>query len=76
MADAHHYASQGNQGNGAEAEFFGTQQARYGNIPGGFQLTVTFQRNPAAQTIHNQGLLGFSQAQFPGQAGMADGCLG
>ena len=66
MTDPHHGAAQGHHTNRSETEFFGPQQAGDGDITGRFELTVAFQHHPAAQAVHDQGLLGFGQAQFPG----------
>ena len=76
MADPHHSATQGHQGDRAETEFLGSQQAGNGDIAGCFELAIAFQRHPASQAVYDEGLLGFGQTQFPGEAGVADGCLG
>ena len=72
MAYPHHHAAQGNQRCGGEAELLGTQQCSDHNIATGLELTVNLNDYPAAQVIKHQGLMGFGQAELPGQTGMLD----
>ena len=72
MADAHHDAAQGHQRRGGKAELLGPQQGGDGHIAAGLQLTVDLDDDPAAQVVQHQGLVGFGQAELPGEAGMLD----
>jgi hypothetical protein len=64
------------QGNGAETEFLGTQQAGHSHVMGCFELTVALQHHPVTlRPFCTQGLLGFGKTQLPGQATIADGGL-
>ena len=75
VADPHHDAPQRHQGDGAEAELLGAQQAGHGHVMSGFaRPAVALQHHPVTQTVLYQGLLGFAQSQLPGQAAVADGC--
>ena len=48
-------------------------RAAHGQVAAGFQLAVGLQHHPAAQLVAHQRLVGFGQAQLPGQAGVLDG---
>jgi hypothetical protein len=53
MADAHHNhnTTEGDEGGGGESEFFGTEESRYGDVASGFELSVGFDDNAAAEVI-------------------------
>ena len=72
MADAHHDTAEGDEGSGGEAEFFGTEEGCYGDVPSGFELSVGFDDDAAAEVIQDEGLMGFSESEFPGQSGVFD----
>ena len=72
MAYAHHDTSRGYQGSGRETKFLSSKQAGNGYIPPGFKLSVTFQDYPVPQVIPYQGLLGFCDPEFPGEAGVLE----
>ena len=72
MALAHHDAAHGDQRRGGEAELLGAQQRGDGDVAAGLQLAVGLHADAAAQIVHHQHLLGFGEAQFPGNAGMLD----
>ena len=72
VALAQHDAAQGDQGRGGEAEFFRAQKRGDHDIAPGLQLAVSLHADAAAQVVHQQNLLGFRQAEFPGNAGMLD----
>ena len=76
VAHPHHHAAHGDQGGGGEAEFLRAQDAGDGHIPAAHQLAVGFQPDPGAQTVADQGLVGFRQAQLPGEPCVVDGAFG
>jgi hypothetical protein len=51
VADAHHDTAEGDEGGSGESEFFGTQEGGYGYISSGFELSVGFHHNAAAEVI-------------------------
>ncbi len=73
MALAHHDAAHGDQRRGGEAELFGAQQRGDGDVAAGLQFAIGLHADAAAQIVHDQHLLGFGEAQFPGDAGVLDG---
>ena len=73
VALAHHDAAHGDQRRGGEAELLGAQQRGDGHVAAGLQLAVGLHADAAAQVVHHQHLLGFGEAQFPGDAGVLDG---
>ena len=68
MANPHHPAAHGDQRRGGKAEFLRPQQQRYHHVVAGHQLAVRFQRHLLAKAVSAQHLMGFGQADFPGQA--------
>ena len=72
VALAHHDAAHGDEGHGGKAEFFRAKQRGDHHVAAGLQLAVSLHANAAAQIVQQQHLLRFSQAKFPGQAGMLD----
>ena len=73
VALAHHDAAHGDQRGGGEAELFGAQERGDGDVAAGLQFAVGLDADAAAQIVHHQHLLGFGEAQLPGDAGMLDG---
>jgi hypothetical protein len=51
MADAHHDTAEGDEGGGGESEFFGTEEGCYGYVTSGFELSVGFDDDAAAEVI-------------------------
>jgi hypothetical protein len=51
MADAHHNTAEGDEGSGGEAEFFSTEEGCYGYVSSGFELSVGFDDDAAAEVI-------------------------
>ena len=72
MALAHHHAAHGDQGGRGEAVLLGAQAGGDDDVAAGLELAVGLEPDPAAQAVANQGLLGLGQAQFPGNARVAD----
>ena len=72
VTDSHHDATQGHQWPGSESEFLRTEQGGYDHIPTGLELPICFNNDPVTQVVEHQGLVGFGQAKFPGQAGVFD----
>ena len=72
MALAHHDAAEGYQGRSGEAEFLSAQQGRDCDITTGGKFAIRLQANAAAQIIHDQNLLRFGEAQFPGRPGVLE----
>ena len=73
MAFAHHDTTLNHQRSGCDAPFFSTQEGSYGDVSSGFHLTVCLHGYAASQSVPHQGLVGFCEAEFPWQTGMADG---
>src|SRR5258706_1620069 len=73
VADAHHDAAGSDEGSGGEADFFSAEQHGDGDVAAGFDLAVGLEDDAAAEVVHHQDLLGFGQAEFPGDAGVFDG---
>ena len=68
MADTQVFAAQGNHGAGTEAKTFRSQDAGFDHVQASFQTSVHLQANLMAQTVFDQRLVGFRQAQFPRQS--------
>jgi hypothetical protein len=49
MADAHHNTAEGDEGGGGESEFFGTEEGSDRDVSSGFELSVGFDDNAAAE---------------------------
>ena len=75
MADAHHDAAHGDQRRGGKTEFLGAEQGGDDHVAAGLQLAVGLDDDAAAQIVEDQRLVGFGQAQFPGDAGVLDAGL-
>ncbi len=75
VADPHHGAAQDYQRRGGEAIFLRAQQGGDHHISTRFELAIRLHHDSAAQVIHNQSLMRFGQAQFPGQTGVLDAAL-
>ena len=76
VADAHHAASQGNERRCRKAEFLRTQHTGHRHIPPGHELAVGFDHDLLPQTVLHECLVGFGDAQLPGEAGIVDGRAG
>ena len=76
VAHTHHHAAHAHQRRRGKAEFLCTQHTGNGHIPAAHQLAVHFQCNPGAEAVQGQGLMGFRNAQLPGQTGIMDGAAG
>ena len=72
VALAHHDAAFDDQRRGGEAELVGTEQRADDDIAPGLHLAVGLHADAAAQAVEHQCLLGFSQAELPGRAGVLD----
>ncbi len=73
MALAHHDAAHGDERRGGEAELFGAEQGGDGDVAAGLELAIGLQADAAAQIVHDEHLLGFGEAELPGDAGVLDG---
>ncbi len=76
MADAHHDATERDEGSGAKPELLGAEQRGDDDVASGFQLAVGFDGDAAAQVVEDQGLVGLGEAQFPWKTGVFDRGLG
>ncbi len=76
VADTHHHTAHGHQGRCGKAEFFRAQYRRDRHIPAAHQLAVRLNADLISQAVHEQGLMGFRQSQFPGKARVMDGAPG
>ena len=72
VADAHHDAAHRDQRGGREAELVGAQQRADDDVAPGLDLTVDLDRDPAAQVVEQQRLLGLGQPDLPRHAGGLD----
>ena len=75
IAHAHHRAAHSNQRAGGKAKFLCAEQAGDGNIAAGHQLGVSLNDNAGTQTVLNQSLMGFCNAQLPRQTGIVNRAL-
>ena len=71
MADTQHMAADGQERRRTETEDFSAEESGDGDVAAGEQFAVDFQGDAVAQAVEEQCLLDFGQADFPGQAGMA-----
>ena len=72
VALAHHDAAFHDQGRGSKAEFISTQQGANSYVATRLHLTVGLHANATTQAVQHQGLLRFSQADFPWATAMFD----
>ena len=72
VADAHHDAAHRDQRRGREAELVGPEQRPDHDVAPGLHLAVDLDRDPRAQVIEHQRLLGLGQADLPRHAGRLD----
>src|SRR6185437_4310628 len=72
MAFAHHDTAFDDEGCGSETPFFRTQQGGDGDVAAGFHLAVGLEDDAATKLVLYQGLVGFGEAEFPGQTGVTD----
>ncbi len=73
VALAHHDATHCDEGHCGKAEFFCAEQGGDDDVAAGLQLAVGLHADAAAQIVEQQDLLGFGEAELPGQAGVLDG---
>jgi hypothetical protein len=67
VADAHHDAAGGDERAGGEAELLGAEQGGDRDVAPRLQLAVGLDRDPAAQVVEDEGLVGLGQAELPGR---------
>ena len=72
MADAQVFAAQRDHRRGAEAEGLGAEQCGLDHVQAGLHAAVGLHDHAVAQTVGDQRLACFGQAQFPRRAGVAD----
>ena len=72
MTDTQVLTTQGHHWCGAETEAFGAQNSALDHIQAGLDTAIGLQADLAPQVVGAQRLLGFTQAQFPGRAGVTD----
>ena len=72
MALPHEDAAQRDQGRRAETEPLGAQQGADHDVAAGPHLAVALHEDAVAEAVEDKRLLGLSQADFPGTAGMLD----
>ena len=73
VAHAHHEATEGYQRGGGKTEFLGTEEAGDRDIAPGLELPVGFNNNAGAKVVEQEGLVGFSESEFPGSTGVLNG---
>ena len=71
VADTQHMAADGQERRRTETKDFSAEKSGDGDVAAGEQFAVDFQGDAVAQAVEEQRLLDFGQADFPGQAGMA-----
>ena len=71
VALAHHDAPRRDQRRGGKAKFIRAEQSRHRDIAPGPQAAIGLHADPAAQVVEQQGLLGFSEPNFPGRPGVS-----
>ena len=74
MADAHHDATAHHKRCSGKAELFGAEQCRDDDVATGLHLAVGLHHDAVAQTVQQERLLGFGEAQFPRGAGVLQRC--
>src|SRR6266852_3732428 len=72
MTDAHHYTAERDQRRGGEAELVRAEQSADDHVAAGLELAVHLDSDAAAKIVEDKNLVGFGQAQLPGNAGMLD----
>ena len=72
MALAQHDATHRHQWCSSEAKFLGAEQCGDHHIAPRLKFAVGLHTDAAAQIVHQQNLLRFRQAQFPGNTGVLD----
>ena len=72
MALAHHDAAKRDQRRGGKSHLLGTEQRCDYHVATGLQAAVRLQHGPAAQVVHDQGLVSLGDPEFPRQTGMLD----
>ena len=72
VALARHVAAERDQDRGAESEFVGAEQCGDHDVARRAQAAVGAQTNAAAQSVVNENLLRFGEAEFPGVSGVLD----
>ena len=65
----------GDERRSREAELLRPEQAGNGDVAAGFDLAVGLDDDAAAQVVHDEHLLRFSDAQFPRETGVLNGGL-
>ena len=75
VAHPHHDAAHRDQRRRREPELLGTQQGGDQDITPGLKLAVGFNDYAGAQIVQHKRLMGFRQAQLPGNAGVFDARL-
>ena len=68
MADAHHHAAHHDEGRAGKAELLRTEQCGHDDVTTGLELSIDLHDDAVAQPVHEQDLLGFGEAEFPGHA--------
>ncbi len=76
MTDAHHHAAGDDQRCRGEPELICSQQGGNDDVTAGLELAVNLHDDPVTEVVHQEGLLRLGQPQFPGCAGVLDGCQG
>jgi hypothetical protein len=70
-----HNAPQTDEGRGAKAKFFASQQRRHGHVPPGFEAAVHPEADAGAEVVFEKHLLRLRHAQLPREARRLDGGL-
>ncbi len=73
MTDTQVFTTQGDHGDGTEAEALRPQNGRFDYVQTGLQTTVGLQTDLVTQVVATQGLVGLAQTQLPGGTGITDG---
>ena len=73
VAHPHHHTAHGHKGCCSKSKLFCPQHRCNSDITATHQFSICFNTDFVAQTVHQQGLMGFCQAQLPGKSGIVNG---
>ena len=65
VADAHHHAAERDERRRREAELLGAEQRADDDVAAGLELAVDLDRDPRAQVVHQEDLVGLGEARAP-----------
>jgi hypothetical protein len=72
VALAHHGASESDQRSSGETPLLSTEQTGNSDIATGTDLTISLDNDTSTKVVEDQGLVGLSKSQLPGETGVLD----